>query len=178
LNARFFTLAFVVAVSAGAADHRDWNTGKVLDSQTAKTFVQTGASTQSHATANSNGSATANTFGGTTSATYSGTTTTNGVSETQVHTMIVQDNQLLIVGNEFLFLVNDSVEKGVGIGLHGSLSRAIANRKHGCRLIINDPVQYAQDKAALYVKDVDGKECKMDIVKQERLAQPAATSKP
>jgi len=143
MNARILTLVLMAAVSAGAADHRDWKTGKVLDSQTAKTFVQTGASTQSAATANSNGTATANMFGGTTSATYSGTTTATGVSETQIHTMILQENQLLIVGNEFLFLVNDSVEKGVGIRLNGALGRAIANRKHGCHLIINDPVQYA-----------------------------------
>jgi hypothetical protein len=39
-------------------------------------------------------------------------------------------------------------------------------------------VQYAQDKATLYVKDVDGKECKMEIVRQERVAQPATPSKP
>jgi hypothetical protein len=84
--------------------------------------------------------------------------------------MTVQDTQLLIVADDFLYIVNDTVLKGRE--LYGSLARAIANRKHGCHVIIGDPVQYAQDRAMLIVKDVDGKECRMEIVPQERVAPP------
>jgi hypothetical protein len=92
--------------------------------------------------------------------------------------MTINDTQLLIVADDFLYVVNDSVEKGIGLGLNGSLARAIANRKHGCHVIIGDPVEYSQEKATLMVKDVDGKVCKMEIVRQERVAAPAPVAKP
>ncbi|MGA2713188.1 MAG: hypothetical protein ABSG41_08770 [Bryobacteraceae bacterium] len=167
----FVTLAALLALSIAVvhAKNRDriWKTGKVLDSQTAKTFVQTGSSTQTNGTATTNGTVSATTFGGSTTGTYGGTTTAHEASETQIHSMAIQDTQLLIVADDFLYIVDDTVLKG--IGLNGSLARAIANRKHGCHVIIGDPVQYAQDKAILYLKDVDGKECKMEIMRQERV---------
>lgn len=176
MKRRIAFLAVVASVCAVAADKRDWKTGKVLDSQLAKTFVQTGSSTQTNATATTSGTVNATTFGGTTTGTYGGATTASGTSETQIHSMTIQDTQLLIVADDFLYVVNDTVLKG--IGLNGSVARAIINRKHGCHVIIGDPVQYAQDKATLFVRDVDGKECKMEIVRQERVAQAAVPAKP
>jgi hypothetical protein len=49
------------------------------------------------------------------------------------------------------------------------LTRALANRKHGCRYIVGNAIQYAQEKNILYVRDTDGKEGELDIVRQERL---------
>ena len=49
------------------------------------------------------------------------------------------------------------------------LTNAIANRKHGCRFIIGDQAKYAQEKNYLYVLDADGKECTLDITRQERV---------
>jgi hypothetical protein len=156
--------------TAYAAKQIDWKTGRVLDTQSAKTFVQTGSSTQANATANTFGTASSTTSGNFSSGTYSGTTGVHGTSETQIHSMTIQETQLLIVTNEFLYVVTDTVQKG--IGLNGSLARAIANRKHGCHVIVNDPVQYSQDKSTLLLMDVDGKVCKMEIVRQERPVQP------
>jgi hypothetical protein len=36
--------------------------------------------------------------------------------------------------------------------------------------MVNDKIKYAQEKRKLYVMDADGKECKLDILRQERLA--------
>jgi len=171
------TLAVLLAFACAAKDKdRVWKTGMVLDSQSAKTFVQTGSSTQTNGTASTFGTTSSTTVGNTSSGTFSGTTSVHETSETQIHSMTIQDTQLLIVADDFLYVVNDTVLKG--IGLNGSLARAIINRKHGCHVIIGDPVQYSQDKATLFLRDVDGKECKMEIVRQERVAQPAPPSKP
>lgn len=131
-----------LATCVHAADKRDWKTGKVLDSQAAKTYVVSGASS--------------NDWAG------------NG-TEIQVRHMAIQSTQLVILGAEYSFVIDDSVEKAVGLQVQGSLTRALANRKHGCRYIVGNAIQYAQEKNSLYVRDVDGKECKLDIVRQERL---------
>jgi len=156
----------LVLTAAKAAD-RAWKTGKVLDSQSAKTYVQTGSSMQTNGTATTAGTDTGTTSGGISTGTYVGTTTGHETSETQIHSMTVQDTQLLIVADDFLYVVNDTVLKGRG--LYGIAGRAIANRQHGCHVIIGDPVQYSQEKSDLFVKDVDGKVCKMEIMRQERV---------
>ena len=76
----------------------------------------------------------------------------------------VREAQVRIVGKEFEYLAYDSTSAQTGL-----LTRTIANRKHGCRFIVNDEVKYVQEKSKLYVRDADGKECKLDILRQERL---------
>jgi hypothetical protein len=161
----------VLSPAAQAFKDRDWKMGKLLDSQSAKTFVQTGSSTQAQGTAYTSGSA--STSGTQTSATtsYGSTTTARGTSETQIHNMAIQETQLLIVTGDFLSVVSDSVQKGVGA--YGALARAIENRKHGCHVIVNDPIKFAQEKNAVYVIDVEGEECKKDLVRQERVSNVA-----
>jgi len=131
-----------LAAYVEGADKHDWKTGKVLDSHAAKTYVVSGASS--------------NDWAG------------NG-TEVQVRQMAIQSTQLIILGAEYSYVIDDTVEKAVGLQVQGSLTRAIANRKHGCRYIVGNPIQYAQEKNSLYVRDADGKECKLDIVRQERL---------
>ncbi len=59
--------------------------------------------------------------------------------------------ETLIAGKEYSFLIVD-------------------HQKHPCRFVVSDDVKYLQERAKLDVLDVDGKECKLDIVRQERLA--------
>jgi hypothetical protein len=163
------TILFIPFCLLAGSKH-SWKTGKLLDSQSAKTYIQTGASTESAAsgTAFTNGTVTDSGFG---NASYSGATmaTATGNAETQIHSMAIQSTQLMIIGDEYVYVVEDNVEKAVGSALRGSLARAIANRKHGCRYVVGDPIDYAQEKSHLYVRDDDGKECKLDIVRQARL---------
>ena len=83
--------------------------------------------------------------------------------------MAIQETELLIVGVEYEYVINDFVLKSVGNPLHGSLTRAMANRGHGCRFIVGDFALYYQEGAKLHVLDEDGKECKLDIVRQQRI---------
>jgi hypothetical protein len=124
-----------------------WSTGKLLDSQAAKTYFQSGATTTASSTTSGSGSAT--TYGNTTMG--SATAQTNGNAATRIHNMAIESTQLLIVGDEYTYLVKYNVEKAVGSPVQGSLGRAIANRKHGCRYIVGDSIQYAQEKSNLWV---------------------------
>jgi len=91
--------------------------------------------------------------------------------------LAMRDTDLMIRGDEYSYVVEDTVMKNGSINpAHGIITRSIANRKHGCRFVIGDDVKYYQDKMLLHVIDADGKECKVDILRQERLA--AAPSKP
>ncbi|HXE13970.1 MAG TPA: hypothetical protein VN633_17710 [Bryobacteraceae bacterium] len=170
-----FALLTAIAASSVWAAKKDlaWKTGKVLDSQAAKAYFQSGATTNGSSDTTAFGSAT--TYGNTTTA--SATAHTNSNAETQIHHMAIESTQLVIVGDEYTYLVNDDVEKAVGPPLRGSLGRAIANRKHGCRYIVGDSIQYAQEKSNLWVTDGDGKKCKLEIVRQERLASAATPAK-
>lgn len=170
----FALLALSVALY-GAKAH-NWQSGTVLDSKTVKTYVQTGSSTQTNGAATTTGTS-SGTFiqsgnSGSSSGTFDATTRSHETSDTQIHGMNLQESQLVIVTADFLFVVSDTVEKGRGV--YGSLARAIDNRKHGCHIIIGDPVDFYQEKTTLFVADVDGKECKMDLIRQERVAKPAA----
>ena len=85
------------------------------------------------------------------------------------HSLTIQDNQLGLLGKEFAYVIEDTRISGVGHGVAGITQRAISNRHHGCRFIVGDEYMYWQDKAILHVVDADGKECKVDILRQERL---------
>ena len=80
--------------------------------------------------------------------------------------MTVRDTELLIVGTDYAYVIEDPYATSGPL-----LRRAITNRKHGCRFIIGEDIKYVQEKGKLVVLDPDGKECKLDIVKQERVQQ-------
>ena len=75
-----------------------------------------------------------------------------------------RESEVRIVGEIYEYIAYDSTTADAGL-----LGRTLANRKHGCRFIVNDEVKYSQEKKTLYVLDADGKECKLDILRQERL---------
>jgi hypothetical protein len=154
-------------------DKTVWNMGRVLDAQLSRTYVTTGASTQSSAT--SNGSAVAVSNGSST--TPSGTATTNHTATTTIHHAVIQDTQLLIIGLEYEYVVDDPVVKSVGNPIHGSLGRAIANRGHGCRFVIGEDTHYWQDGPKLHFLDADGKKCTLDILRQERISKQPGPEK-
>jgi hypothetical protein len=155
-------LVSLLSVSLSAAI-RVWETGKVLDASRAKASVETGATINA------------------TSTTVGPVTSTTGSIDTQSTT--VTSTYLVIAGSEFAYTVGDtraqdSLIPHAGM-VRGAIIQAIGNRGHGCRFIVNDDVKFYQDKNILHVIDADGKECKTEIIRQERVARPkqeAATS--
>jgi hypothetical protein len=87
----------------------------------------------------------------------------------------IHDAQVVIIGSEYAYVINDSTSRSPLIGGGQSpVVRAIANRGKGCRYIVGDPIKYWQEKDKLHVRDADGKECKLDIIRQERLSAQLA----
>jgi len=81
-----------------------------------------------------------------------------------LNSVTIKSTQLRIVGEDYEYLVDDTTSAQSGL-----LTRSIANRKRGCRFVVGDEVKYAQEKDKMYVLDADGKECKLDILRQERV---------
>jgi hypothetical protein len=89
---------------------------------------------------------------------------------TRITHMNISDTELLIHCNEYDYVVERQTSR-TWDGKPGLvLASAIASLKqHSCRFVVGDDVRYAQNKRKLYVVDADGRECKLDIVRQERL---------
>ena len=85
--------------------------------------------------------------------------------------LTVRDDQLALKGKEFVYVIEDTRISGLGHGVLGIAERTVTNKHRGCHFIIGDDVMYYQEKATLHVINVDGKECKLDILRQERLHQ-------
>jgi hypothetical protein len=131
------------------AKNQDWKTGKVLDSATAKTYVQTGATTNTTARVTGNSA--------------------DATSRSTIQSMTIRDTQLLIVSDEFAYVVEDTRSQSGFSTVHGAIINAVSGRHHGCRFIVGDSVRFYQEKAVLHVVDADGKECKTEVLRQERL---------
>jgi hypothetical protein len=133
---RFQIIVFILALVASSAlsakkvAAKSWRTGKVLDSQAAKTRA--------------------------------------GIAATAEATPTIRDTQLMILGDEFAYVIEDSRVSG-RTSLIGLTERAVSNRHHGCRFIVGDDVKYYQEKGTLHILDTDGKECKAEVLRQERL---------
>lgn len=132
-RATIMALAFV-AMAATGKQPPEWKTGKVVDSSSANTYIQTSTD----------------------------------------RPLTIHESQVAIIGAEYAYVINDSTSKeSIALGDHvgrAALNRAIVNRGKGCRYIIGDPISYWQEKDKLHVRDADGKQCKVEIVRQERLA--------
>jgi hypothetical protein len=145
---RFVLLIALPALLLGAKD-QDWKTGKVLDSATAKTYVQTGATTNTTVTPSGNSA--------------------DATSRTTIQNMAIRDTQLAIVSDDFAYVVEDTRTQSGFSTVHGAIIHAVSGRHHGCRFIVGDSVKFYQEKAILHVIDADGKECKTEVLRQERL---------
>jgi hypothetical protein len=144
-------LTFSLLIFAAKKD-RDWKTGKVADSAMSSGEYTRGATTTATTT-------------GTVSPDYGAGSIVHGTTTatTTVRRVKVDTNNLIILGDDYTYTVQDSTRHGGGL-----LTTALANRKHGCRFIVGDEIKYAQDKHRLHVLDADGKECRLDVVRQER----------
>lgn len=140
------TILILVGVAPAAKEHA-WLPAFTVDAKTAREYVPVGVTAQA------------------------GTAGTSTWAAAQLHSMTIQETQLVIVSPEFLFLVNDTTEKSHS--LYGIAGRAIANHKRGCRIIVNDPIMYYVEKSTVYVIDADGRECKLDLIRQERITAPS-----
>jgi len=91
-----------------------------------------------------------------------------------LETVTVDTNQLVLRGDGYDYVIWDTREKSAKalIPLPApALGHALANRHHGCRFIVGETVRYAQSKGDLRVIDVDGKQCTVQIVRQQKRTQ-------
>lgn len=87
----------------------------------------------------------------------------------------IRDYQLAILSEEFAYIISDTQTPRPPDGIH--LGHIIAARHHGCRFIVGDEVRFYQQKDVIHVIDADGKECKTEVLRQERLPKrPSPTS--
>jgi hypothetical protein len=149
MTAVALVLAATALIAKDSAKNHDWKTGKVLNSKTAKTYVPVGATTNTTVTAAGN--------------------TAAATSRTTIQTMAIRDTQLLIVSDECAYLTEDTRAQSGFTNVHSAVISAVSGRHHGCRFIVGDDVKFYQDKAILHVIDADGKECKSEVLRQERL---------
>ena len=91
-----------------------------------------------------------------------------GIAEIAEAIPTIRDTDLMILGKDFAYVIEDTRVTGK-TSLVGLTERAISNRHHGCRFIVGDDVKYYQEKAVLHVLDADNKECKVEVLRQERL---------
>jgi hypothetical protein len=91
-----------------------------------------------------------------------------GIAATTEAIPTINDTQLMILGDEFAYVIEDTRVSG-STSLLGLAGRAVSNRHHGCRFIVGDDIKYWQERAILHVLDTDGKECKAEVLRQERL---------
>jgi hypothetical protein len=173
-----------LTLAAFAAKDRDWQVGRVLDSAMSRSVYETGTVTHTSGAATAYGSATANTTG---SASTIGNVTTlqsstamsgmatarsESVSSTAIQRVAVQTNELLLVTHRYLYVIEDTRSYATG----RLLMNALANRKHGCRFVVGEDIQYVQEKGYLWVLDPDGKECKIPIVRQQVLEKDGSAT--
>jgi hypothetical protein len=89
----------------------------------------------------------------------------------RVGNVYTKSTTLIIQGDDYAYTIEDVKQKTDSLRAHSLIGVALANRKHGCRFIVNEEVEYAQeekDKTHLYVLDADGKQCKLEILRQEK----------
>jgi hypothetical protein len=143
-------LTFSLLISA-AKKERDWKTGKVADSTVSSSEYTRGATTTARTT-------------GTVSPDYGAGSTVNAntTATTTVRHVEVDTNNLIVVGADYIYTAQQSTQHG------GGLITTLVNLKRSCRFIVGDEIKYDQDKRHLYVVDADGRECKLEIVRQER----------
>ncbi len=156
---RFLTLIgrasiLILPLTLALGGDHNWTTGKVLDSAVSRDLLATSIASQAHFTG----------------------TARSLITNSSVDRTTFWDKQIVIQGGSYWYAVDDLTLRAVGLPLNGLINRAVANRKHGCRMVVGDPIQYAQEKGKLFVLDADGKECKLDIIRQERIAEVATAS--
>jgi hypothetical protein len=155
---RIFVLValFTFGFALGAKKDRDWRVGRVADAAATKSVYVSGTTT----TAQASGTVSPDNGAGS-------NIDATATAQTRVHYTHVTDNDIIIVGQDYMYNVEDSAASGGKPAI--ALGHAIANRHHGCRFVVGEDVKFSQEKNKLYVIDADGKECKTEILRQERI---------
>jgi hypothetical protein len=126
-------LFLAISYFLAGADQHYWKAGKVLESQSATAYFQAGSTTFSSASASVNGSSTSLLTSNMVSSSGSATGTARSVQQTHFHNMEIESTQLLILGDQYAYVIEDSIEKSIGLAtLYDSLGHAIQNGKQGC----------------------------------------------
>jgi hypothetical protein len=131
-----------------AADKRHWKAGRVLDSEAVNAYLESASALSPPAG-----------------------------QQTSLRHRELRRSDLMILGDESGYVIEGRAEKHTETEAveevdfyYDNLGRAIRNDKRGCSYIVNDWISYAYEGGnTLYVNDVHGKTCKLDIVRQERL---------
>jgi hypothetical protein len=85
-----------------------------------------------------------------------------------IPSLTIRETELALVSDQFAYIIIDTRTQ-VNSNMTTTIVRAVANRHHGCHYIVGDDIRFYQDKAILHVIDVDGKECKAEVMRQERI---------
>jgi hypothetical protein len=152
---------------------RDWHVGTLLDARSTKTYVPTGTTTTVNSSASSFGAGPGLLTGGL----YASSTDSQTAIQTRINGVTLKETQMLILGTEYFYVVTYSNLKDEPIGrvLIGAALGATSGKRHrGCPLAVNDPITYARDRDSMIVLDMDGKECRMELERQERILPPSA----
>ncbi len=148
----------------GKDKDRDWKVGRVQDSTSSKSTLTTGATSTTNTSGTGSATTSGTAVGGSLNATTNASSRSQQTTDTTIQHMTIRETELLVIGADYAYVIEDP------FATHGPLiTRAVMNHKHGCRFIIGEDIKYVQDKGKLIVLDPDGKECKLDIVKQERV---------
>lgn len=86
-------------------------------------------------------------------------------------TLTIDDTMVILENEEFTYFVTNTKKSGsipLHHGLIGDIQAGRDVKHHSCRFIVNDSVQFYQDKKILHVLDADGQECKLEIFVQAR----------
>jgi hypothetical protein len=154
---------------------REYKPARVLDSSMSQASYVTGAVTNGYASGTTS-STTNGTFNslatgpiqsGSLQATSTGTINARSSSTTSLQYVTVQTNELLLVGDKYFYVIADSTQKGNTL-LAYAVTNRVVNRKHGCRFIVGEETMYSQEKGKLHIIDVDGRECNVPIIRQQR----------
>lgn len=161
MNKAVILLAAVLAAAPLSAREKEqtWQAGTVLDTDRSRTFFGTYGSTSGSGTLNTNSTVMDTPGGGSimTTGDYSQQASSSSVALYKVY------ENYVIQSDEFVYLTEE---------------RLRFKWSKPARLVVNSPVQFAVERNALYILDLDGKEHETRILKQVRRANAEVIPKP
>jgi hypothetical protein len=140
-------LVIALAYPCFGAKKRDWQPGKVLDADVYEYQTQSGSHTGGRVDGKGN----------------VGLDTTNS-------TETVKQTRYVIIGGSYRYVVEETNASSDWGPDHALITRRLRRR---CHLIVGDSIQFAEDRTTLRLIDADGRECKLEVLRQERISSPA-----
>jgi hypothetical protein len=152
LMALFTRLAFVAVLLAVALAGKDraWQRGTIGDMHSDRASVVTGSPSAYVSPEN-------------------GSVSTLSAKTKTIHNE-VKTTELMIIGSFYSYVVTRSGSRTLNVKPGVVIASAMKSASHVGRFIIGDTTRFAQQKNNLYVIDADGQECKLEIIRRERLS--------